>query len=91
MRWDREGIDLTTPREQRITHAYAASLSNYEAHQLGLPRTIEATLLVSVEGRILNAVAELGFIDKGQAVIVTSVDGLRVVVRPADETRQQNA
>jgi membrane-bound serine protease (ClpP class) len=44
---------------------------------------------VSVEGRILNAVAELGFIDKGQAVIVTSVDGLRVVVRPAEEAPQQ--
>jgi len=39
---------------------------------------------VNLNGRFLNAVAEIGFIEKGKEVIITDVDGLKVTVREAE-------
>lgn len=54
LHFDEHGVKVSSVSggQALLSHAQVASLSNYEAHGLGLPPLMEATLTLRAEGRI---------------------------------------
>ncbi len=54
--------------------------------QCGIAETdLRPSGFARVEGRRLDVVASRGFVEKGTAIVVSEVHGMRIVVRPRDE------